>query len=220
MKTVTLSGLFRNASLLMLLLTLPFVAFAGIRDTRSSQIQLLGSNFGSGLSLGYHFGDMLFLGAEYFSITLESEGENTANEETVKGDFSTTNLHLRFFPFEGSGFYLQGGLISRVWKITVTGTDVIGDSGQSATYELEAKWPSTAINYSLGFNWIADFGLSAGINLGVITGDDPELKGKVDDPSISQADVDKEVDEIEEEEKFGETYSTLPIVGLYLGFSF
>ncbi len=63
-------------------------------------------------------------------------------------------------------------------------------------------------------------GLSFGVHMGIVTGDEPELRGKVDNGSISQSDVDKEVDEIEKREKFGEKYSTVSIIGLYLGYNF
>ena len=206
--------------LFLIVVCLPFSVFAGIRSDRPGQLQYMTTTLGSGLSLGYNLGDHLLFGANYFGITLEGDGDNTANNETAKAEFSTTELMLRYYLFEGSGFYLKGAAVMRNWKFTVTGSDFIGDSGTIANYEMIAEWPTTGVSYGLGFNWIADFGLSGGIYLGMISGGEPELRGKVDNGAILQEDVDKEIAEIEEEEKFGEKYSNVPIIGAHIGFNF
>jgi hypothetical protein len=206
---------------LLLAISLPALGHAGIRSERPSQVQIETTlALGSGVALSYNLGDHLLIGANYYAASYEGEGENTDKDETYKADFSTSELYLRYYLFENSSFYFSGASVFRNWKITVTGSDYIGDSGQTANYELTAEWPTAGFAYGLGFNWIADFGLSGGLYLGVLTGGNPELKGKVDNDLISQADVDKEVDEIEKEEKFGDRYNTVSIIRLSIGYNF
>lgn len=211
----------RLLAIFLVVCLMPALGFAGIRSQRPSQVQLESTIvLGSGVALSYNLGDHLLIGADYYAASYEGEGENTDNNETVKADFSTSELFVRYYLFENSGFYLSGASVFRNWKITVTGSDYIGDSGQIANYELTAEWPTTGFGYGLGFNWIADFGLSGGLYLGVLTGGNPELKGKVDNNLISQADVDKEVDEIEKEEEFGDRYNTISVIRFSIGYNF
>ncbi len=208
--------------LTLFLMTIPFAGLAGIRDDRSSQIQLMATNFGNGVSLGMNFSDHIFVGAEYFSIELTGDGEDTANQEEYDADFANLQLNVRYYPFESSGFYAQAGYVQRNWKFVVTGTGEVGDSAQTADYKLTVEWPSTGANLGLGFNWMADFGLSGGLFLGAITGGKPTAKGEISNESgvINQNDVDKEVDEMYEREKLDERFSTIPLIAFYLGFNF
>ena len=207
-------------AILIVCCLIPLNGSAGIRSERPSQIQFIARNLGSGASLAYNLGDHILFGANYFATSAEHEGEDTDNNETVNFEFATSELFLRYYLMEDSGFYISGASVFRHWKITVTGTDEIGDSGEVAEYKLTAEWPTTAFSYGLGYQWIMDFGLSLGAYMGMISGGEPELKGEVDDDSISQSDVDKEVDEIEEEENFGEKYANVFIAGFSLGFNF
>lgn len=208
-------------SILLVIAALPFLTFAGTRSDRPSQVQLMATALGSGVSLGYNLGNHFLFGANYYGITAEEPTGVTENKETAKFEFSTTELMLRYYPFEDGGFYLQGSSIFRNWMITVSGYDSDFQGSTKATnYELKAEWPSSAISYGLGFNWIADFGLSGGLYIAAITGGEPELRGKVDDPTILQSYVDSAVDEMEQREKFGEKYSTIINIGATIGFNF
>ncbi len=208
-------------SIFLVGLLLPTISFAGIRDDRSIGIQALYTLIlGSGVELSYNLGDHLAFGVNYYAASYEGEGDED-NDETVKSEFTTAELFLRYYPFEGSGFYVSGAAVSRDWKITGSGYDAdVGGSTQGANYEITATWPNTGVAYGLGGNWITDIGLSWGLFFGVLTGDDPELKGKVDNTAIPQEYIDKEVDKFAEEEDFGEKYKTAPLARIYFGYSF
>lgn len=220
MKRLIVAGILGLVGLVVMLFILPCMAFAEIRSERPTQIQLVGANLGGGVQLGYNLGDHFLVGADYIVLNTEGEGEETENNETYKINFATSGLYLRYYPFSAAGFYVSAASIFRTWKITVEGNDEIGDSGERADYELTAEWPQGAVRYGLGFNGTASFGLSGGIFLGMISGGEPTLKGKVDSDLISQEDVDKEIDEIEKEEKFGEKYSNVAYIALSIGYNF
>ncbi len=216
------SDRFKNVNiiaLLLILITIPLSGIAGIRDDRSPQIQLMATTFGTGASMGLNLSDHFYLGAEYYAIALTAKG---ANEEDINGDFATGQLLLRVHPFESSGFYLQAGLVQRNWKFELTHRDTIGSSTETADFKLTMEWPVSATNYAIGFNWVSDFGLSGGLSLGAITGEKPELSGKIENITgpITQEEIDEEVDELYRSEKIDERFSTVLVIGLYLGYNF
>ena len=213
---------FRIFGILLIGLLLPTLGFAGIRDDRSSEIQAIYTLIlGPGVSIAYNFGDHLAVGGAFYAASFEGEGEAEENDETYKADFSTSELFVRIYPFEGAGFYVSAASVFRNWEISVEGTETdIGGSGFGGDYTVTAEWPNTGVAYGLGYNWIADFGLSWGLFLGALSGGDPELKGETDVAGVTQDDIDKQVEEVEEEEKFGEKYNTVALVRLSIGFNF
>lgn len=212
----------RVLGLLLVGLLIPSLGFAGIRDDRSSEIQVFYTLIlGPGVALAYNLGDHLAVGGAFYAATLEGEGETEENDETYKAEFSTSELFVRIYPFEGAGFYVSAASVFRNWEITLEGTETdIGGSGQPGDYTVTAEWPDTGVAYGLGYNWIADFGLSWGLYLGALSGGDPELKGETDVAGVTQDDIDRQVKEVEEEENFGERFNTVAVVRLSIGFNF
>ena len=212
----------RLAGVLLLGMLLPAVSFAGIRADRNVNIQAFYTFFlGSGAVISYNLGDHLSFGINYYSAIYEGDGEATENDEIVKVEFATSEFFLRIFPFEGSGLYVSGAAVMRDWSITASGysTDFEG-TGYATDYKFVAEWPNSGVAYGLGGNWTTDIGLSWGLFLGVLTGDDPKIKGTVSNSSISQADIDKGIENFEEEENFGERYNTAPLMRVSFGYAF
>lgn len=188
-------------------------------DKKPIQLQLLGTTVGSGFSGGYHFNDIFFAGLDYSSISLESSSTDESGTVTVELDFVTQILLLRASPFSGS-FYLQAGAVMRNWEVKGQGASLIGDSGQSGIVDAKVTFPSPAYNFSLGWNWIAGFGLSGGIGLGIIMGGEPdvELTATAESgPPIPEEEVEKEEKEFKDEMA---AYKTFPYIVGTIGWNF
>ena len=60
---------------------------------------------------------------------------------------------------------------------------------------METTFPSTGLLYALGWNWIADFGLSGCFGFGRISAEPPSVKIKITETSewqeVSDADIEK-----------------------------
>ncbi len=211
----------KTLCILIAALILPMIGFAGTRDDRSIEILLQGNVLlGSGASVAYNLGDHLTFGVGHYAASFEGDGETEENNETYEADFATSELFIRFYFFENAGLYISGALVSRDWEVAVSGydsTDIGG--GPPGNYTVTATWPNTGTAYGLGYNWTAGFGLTLGGFLGAVTGGEPELKGETDS-GATQDQVDAHVDEVAEEEGFGEKYNTIPIVRFQIGYSF
>ena len=210
----------KKIAIMMLVVGFPFLTFAGIRNKRPIQAQLMGALIlGNGVSVGYNLNDHLFLGGEYFSMKLTSKNEDDNDEINIA--FSTTQLNARYHLFENSAFYLQAGLAQRNWKVEANGTGDIGLSGVTADYTWTFEWPKTAFSYGLGFNWIADFGLSGGFYLGMLSGSKPTLKGKINHAAgfILQPEIDREINEYYKKNNL-DRFSSIPVIAGYIGYNF
>ena len=140
------------------------------------QVQIiLFSSLGSGISLYYNFKNDIWFGIDSqstsgsASATITSSSGNNKYEGNL--NFSTNYLSARYYLVESMpSFFIQGGLISRSWtmetvSIKVSNNDKIG------TYI--TKYPSSALNIGLGWNWISDQGISGGIHIIGIVGGSP-----------------------------------------------
>jgi hypothetical protein len=212
----------RFLGIFLIILIFPLASSAEIRADRSIGIQgLYTLVLGAGLEVSYNLGDHLAIGVNYYAMTAEGSGENSENSEVVKFDLSTAELFLRLYPFAGSGFYISGAAVARNWKVTDEGyTDDFQGTTEQANYKITAEWPNTGYAYGLGGNWVTHSGFSWGMFLGVLTGGNPELKGEVDNTNITQADIDKEIDQFEEDEDFGSKYNTAPLLRIAFGYNF
>lgn len=197
-------------------LAFPFVSFAD--EKKSIQLQLLGSNIGSGAHLGYHLNDMFFVGADMSAISISSDEKDSSGTVTAELKFSTQVFMLRISPFSGA-FYIQGGMVSRKWDLEATGVSQIGDSGESGTVTAEVKFPRSAANVGLGWNWISDFGLSGGLGLGTIMGGDPKVEMTVTDTTgtVTDSDIQEEEDQLKSDMK---QFANVPYVHLQIGWNF
>ena len=67
-------------------------------------------------------------------------------------------------------FFIQGGLVSRSWNIELVESRV---SNNEILGKYSTKYPSSAINFGLGWNWISDQGFSGGIHFISFIGGSP-----------------------------------------------
>ena len=160
----------------ILFILLPFTIWCSERTGRPVQIQLV--NF-SGVALGYHISDSIFLGYTYVSsmvLSLEPQnpralyGQDYVEKVDVEED-QDQSTELRISPFE-NGLYFSLGALST------------GRKYQKVTFEKrnrvlpnDTQLPSTKIfvvteveswsglGLGLGYTAIWDFGLSIGLGL-------------------------------------------------------
>ena len=194
------------------------ISTAYAADKKPIQIQLGGNLIGTGLGVGYHVNDVVFIGLDYMTASMESESTDTSGTVKQELDFSTQIFLARISPFSGS-FYFQAGLVSRNWEASATGVSQIGDSSGVGVVTAKATFPSTGYAFGLGWNWIADFGLSGGLGFGLISGGVPEadLSAVATAGTFNQEDLD------EEEKKFQkdmEVFSSFPYAGITIGWNF
>ena len=209
-----------------LFLTTSSLVFAGGKERGQTPLQIQGMGtypLGSGVSVGLHLAEVLYIGAESLS-------GSHSDSETVEGDYGTetydwkidlktTLFILRLSPFSGSGFYLQAGSVNRDWKYVLNFKSQIGDSVQVETGSAVVKWPTSGTNTALGWNWIAG-NLSWGFGIGKIEGAAPTVEVTLDNPALQaslQADIDKEEEEINEKLK---QFKSIPYGFLHLGLNF
>lgn len=212
-----LKSLFFTLALTAFFCLLSMNGFAA--DKKPIQLQLLGSTVGSGISGGYHFNDIFYAGLDYTTFSLESSSTDESGTVTVELDFTTQIVLLRASPFSGS-FYLQAGAVMRTWEVKGQGVSLVGDSGQSGIVDAKVTFPSPAYNVSLGWNWIAGFGLSGGIGFGAIMGGEPdvELSATAESgPAIPQDEIDKEEKEFKDDMA---AYKTFPYIVGTIGWNF
>ena len=135
------------------------------------QIILL-SSLGSGISLYYNFKNDIWFGIDSQSTSgsaSASSSTSTGTKSEVNVNFSTNYLNARYYLIESMpSFFIQGGLVSRSWTIELVESRV-SNNETLGTYS--TKYPGSAINMGLGWNWISDQGMSGGIHfIGVIGG--------------------------------------------------
>ena len=173
-----------------------FAANNTYRDKNSIQIQAVGGfPLGSGANLGYHFGPHLYLGVESISATYESTG--TTDTSTI--DLTTNQLFFRYSPFENWAIYLSGGAVSRDWKASYTATEQIGSSSTSESYTAELEWPSSGYSFGIGWDWMTSGGFTIGFGYFTISGGTPTATLATTASSVSQADIDAEEEELQDD---------------------
>jgi len=137
------------------------------------QVQIiLFSSLGSGISLYYNFKNDIWFGIDSQSTSgsaSASSSTSTGTKSEVNVNFSTNYLNARYYLIESMpSFFIQGGLVSRSWTIELVESRV-SNNETLGTYS--TKYPGSAINMGLGWNWISDQGMSGGIHfIGVIGG--------------------------------------------------
>ena len=211
----------------ILLVLLPFTIWCSERAGRPVQLQLV--NF-SGVALGYHISDSIYLGYTYVSsmdLSLEPQnpralyGQDYVEKVDVEKD-QDQSIELRISPFE-NGLYFSLGALST------------GSKYQKVTFEKrnrvlpnDTQLPSTKIfvvteveswsglGLGLGYTAIWDFGLSIG--LGLIFSPvqlEPDVSVTAD-PDITAADKQSLIERVEKD--FGKPN---PFLGyLAIGYNF
>ena len=211
----------------ILLVLLPFTIWCSERAGRPVQLQLV--NF-SGVALGYHISDSIYLGYTYVSsmdLSLEPQnpralyGQDYVEKVDVEED-QDQSIELRISPFE-NGLYFSLGALST------------GSKYQKVTFEKrnrvlpnDTQLPSTKIfvvteveswsglGLGLGYTAIWDFGLSIG--LGLIFSPvqlEPDVSVTAD-PDISAADKQSLIERVEKD--FGKPNPSLGY--LAIGYNF
>ena len=128
------------------------------------------SSLGSGISLYYNFKNDIWFGIDSQSTSgSASSTTSTGIKSEVNFNFNTNYLTARYYLIESMpSFFIQGGLVSRSWTIELVESRA-SNNDKLGTYN--TKYPSSAINIGLGWNWISDQGMSGGIHfIGVIGG--------------------------------------------------
>ena len=135
-----------------------------------AQIILL-SSLGSGISLYYYFKNDIWFGIDSQSTSASATSSNGSTKYEGNLNFSTNYLSARYYLVESMpSFFIQGGLISRSWTME---TDSIKVSNNEKIGTYKTKYPSSALNIGLGWNWISDEGISGGIHLISLNGGNP-----------------------------------------------
>ena len=211
----------------ILLVLLPFTIWCSERAGRPVQLHLV--NF-SGVALGYHISDSIYLGYTYVSsmdLSLEPQnpralyGQDYVEKVDVEED-QDQSIELRISPFQ-NGLYFSLGVLST------------GSKYQKVTFEKrnrvlpnDTQLPSTKIfvvteveswsglGLGLGYTAIWDFGLSIG--LGLIFSPvqlEPDVSVTAD-PVISAADKQSLIERVEKD--FGKPNPSLGY--LAIGYNF
>lgn len=158
--------------LINLIIFISFFSFSAYSETYRSQnpihVHALISVVGSGFSSGYNFNEQFQIGIDYSSISYDSTGTSDESNYSANISFSSYNLFSRFFFIDDYSFFLQGGLLNRDWN--ATGEYYKKDTGFKWG-KIEILWPSVALNYGLGWNGVASFGLSGVVMLYGVYGD-------------------------------------------------
>ena len=160
----------------ILLVLLPFTIWCSERAGRPVQLQLV--NF-SGVALGYHISDSIYLGYTYVSsMDLSSEpqnpgalyGQDYVEKVDVEED-QDQSIELRISPFDSGLYFSIGGLSTgrKYQKVTFEKRNRVLPNNErlDATkiiIETEIK-PWSGVGLGLGYTAIWDFGLSIGLGL-------------------------------------------------------
>ena len=137
-----------------------------------AQIILL-SSLGSGISLYYYFKNDIWFGIDSQSTSASASATSSSGNNKYEGNlnFSTNYLSARYYLIESMpSFFIQGGLISRSWTMETVSIKA-SNNEKIGTYI--TKYPSSALNIGLGWNWISDQGMSGGIHFIGIVGGSP-----------------------------------------------
>ena len=136
------------------------------------QVQIiLFSSLGSGISLYYNFKNDIWFGIDSQSTSASATSSNRSTKYEGNLNFSTNYLSARYYLVESMpSFFIQGGLISRSWTMETVSIKA-SNNEKIGTYI--TKYPSSALNIGLGWNWISDQGVSGGIHFISIVGGSP-----------------------------------------------
>ena len=206
---------------------LPFTIWCSERAGRPVQLQLV--NF-SGVVLGYHISDSIFLGYTYVSsmdLSLEPQnpralyGQDYVEKVDVEED-QDRSIELRISPFE-NGLYFSLGAFStgsKHQKVTFEKRNRVlpNDTQLPSTkiFVVTEVEPWSGLGLGLGYTFIWDFGLSIG--LGLIFSPvqlEPDVSVTAD-PDISAADKQSLIERVEKD--FGKPNPSLSY--LAIGYNF
>ncbi len=160
----------------ILFIFLPFTIWASERTSRPVQLQLV--NF-SGVALGYHVSDSIFIGYTYVSsmdLTLEPQNPSTLYgqdyvEKVNVEEKQDKALELRISPFENGLYFSIGALStgSKYQEVTFEKRNrVLPNETQLSKTEITVVTklePWSGVGLGLGYTAIWDFGLSIGLGL-------------------------------------------------------
>ena len=212
---------------LICFILVPFTIWSSERTSRPVQLQLV--NF-SGVALGYHISDSIFLGYTYVSsmdLSLEPQnpsalyGQDYVEKMDVEEN-QDQSIELRISPFDSGLYFSIGGLSTgrKYQKVTFEKRNRVlpNDEQLNATaifIETEIK-PWSGVGLGLGYTAIWDFGLSIG--LGMIFSPvqlEPDVNVTAD-PDLSAADKQSLIERVEKD--FGKPNPALGY--LAIGFNF
>ena len=211
----------------ILLVLLPFTIWCSGRAVRPVQLQLV--NF-SGVALGYHISDSIYLGYTYVSsmdLSLEPQnpralyGQDYVEKVDVEED-QDQSIELRISPFENGLYFSLGALStgSKYQKVTFEKRNRVLPNNKKLdntkiVVETEVK-PWSGVGLGFGYTAIWDFGLSIG--LGLIFSPvqlEPDVSVTAD-PVISAADKQSLIERVEKD--FGKPNPSLGY--LAIGYNF
>ncbi len=211
----------------ILLVLLPFTIWCSEMAGRPVQLQLV--NF-SGVALGYHISDSIYLGYTYVSsmdLSLEPQnprelyGQDYVEKVDVEED-QDQSIELRISPFDSGLYFSVGGLSTgrKYQKVTFEKRNrVLPNDTQLPSTKIivvtEVE-PWSGMSLGLGYTAIWDFGLSIG--LGLIFSPvqlEPDVSVTAD-PDISAADKQSLIERVEKD--FGKPNPSLGY--LAIGYNF
>ena len=211
----------------ILLVLLPFTIWCSERAGRPVQLQLV--NF-SGVALGYHISDSIYLGYTYVSsmdLSLEPQnpralyGQDYVEKVDVEEDQDQT-FELRISPFDSGLYFSIGGLSTgrKYQKVTFEERNRVlpNDTQLPSTkiFVVTEVEPWSGLGLGLGYTAVWDFGLSIG--LGLIFSPvqlEPDVSVTAD-PDISAADKQSLIERVEKD--FGKPNPSLGY--LAIGYNF
>ena len=211
----------------ILLVLLPFTIWCSERAGRPVQLQLV--NF-SGVALGYHISDSIYLGYTYVSsMDLSSEpqnpralyGQDYVEKVDVEED-QDQSIELRISPFDSGLYFSIGGLSTgrKYQKVTFEERNRVlpNDTQLPSTkiFVVTEVEPWSGLGLGLGYTAVWDFGLSIG--LGLIFSPvqlEPDVSVTAD-PDISAADKQSLIERVEKD--FGKPNPSLGY--LAIGYNF
>ena len=206
---------------------LPFTIWCSERAGRPVQLQLV--NF-SGVALGYHISDSIYLGYTYVSsmdLSLEPQnpralyGQDYVEKVDVEEDQDQT-FELRISPFDSGLYFSIGGLSTgrKYQKVTFEERNRVlpNDTQLPSTkiFVVTEVEPWSGLGIGLGYTAVWDFGLSIG--LGLIFSPvqlEPDVSVTAD-PDISAADKQSLIERVEKD--FGKPNPSLGY--LAIGYNF
>ena len=211
----------------ILLVLLPFTIWCSEMAGRPVQLQLV--NF-SGVALGYHISDSIYLGYTYVSsmdLSLEPQnprvlyGQDYVEKVDVEKD-QDQSIELRISPFDSGLYFSVGGLSTgrKYQKVTFEKRNrVLPNDTQLPSTKIivvtEVE-PWSGLGLGLGYTAIWDFGLSIGIGLIFSPVQlEPDVSVTAD-PDISAADKQSLIERVEKD--FGKPNPSLGY--LAIGYNF
>ncbi len=206
-------------SIIILWLSICYAAIGhadNARKERTVHFGVMGSIIGSGGFFGLQIFEMIYLGGNFTSFAYDEK--NSDETELIELDLSTQTALLRIYPISDWSFFFQGGYVSRDWKIQGWSYDSNDDGTIHPDEWVKATltFPKSASMVGLGFEWIADWGLTFSLGINAIIGDAPEVEIESGSDAV-QEDIDREEENLEKE---AEGLETIPQVYLSLGYAF